>query len=686
MSNFLPPGAAGVAKRRAARFVWTGILAALGLSTDASGQGPSSPPDDLLQMSLEDLMKVRVSSVSKKDQNLSKAAAAVSVITAEDIRRSGATNIPDLLRMVPGIHVAQMNANTWAISIRGFTDRYGDKVLVMIDGRSVYTPTSSGVNWDQQDVVLEDIERIEVIRGPGGTVWGANAVNGVINITTFRASASKGGLVTATAGSQRTAQSVAQYEGDLGGKGAYRVFGSYSNVGNSPSPEGEQFVDGWHKMHGGFRSDLNLSSQDTLTVQGDLFRSRESQTLDTLYSANLPLEEVIDDRIIVNSEDVLARWTHALSNGSSIIFQSYYDRYNRLDAGLGEIRNTFDADLQYHFKAGSRHDLVAGLGYRITGDTTTPGYAKSYSPAGRTDNLFSTFIQDEIKVTNALSLTVGSKFEHNAYTGFEYEPSAQLALALSSRQTVWASISRAIRQPAQADVALQHDVAVFPVDPGGFGVSKIVGTTGRKAERLHDFEVGYRSQINRRLSVDAAGFLSYYYGLQTAEPGVPYYTDGPSPVYLVVPTLSSDLGHARNYGVEISVNWSVTRSWRIAPGYSFIQMHVAGDPSSQDSGAGSSAYDTPKHQFQVHSLMNVTRHLEWDTALYQVGQLLDSGNGPTPGYERLDTRLGWRAGESIEFSIAGQNLLTPRHAEFHDDLMFHTLSARTIVGKITWRF
>jgi iron complex outermembrane receptor protein len=651
-----------------------------------SSNSQTSPLVDLSQLSLEDLLNVQVTSVSRKEQSLSRTAAAVSVITAEDIRRSGATNIPDLLRTVPGVHVAQMTANTWAISVRGFTDRYGDKVLVVIDGRSAYTPTSSGVNWDQQDVVLEDIERIEVIRGPGGTVWGANAVNGVINIITKSASATKGGLVSATAGSQRTAQGLTQYGGDLGRKGAYRVFGNYSNVGNSPSPEGQPLVDGWHKMHGGFRADWDLSSKDALTVQGDLFRSRGSQTLDTLFSADLPREGIIDDRITVASGDVLGRWTHTLSNGSAIAVHGYYDRYNRLDAGLGEIRNTFDLDFQYHFKAGSRHDLVWGLGYRISSDNTTPGYAKSYSPAGRSDNLSSTFVQDEIRINNALSLTLGSKFEHNAYTGFEYEPSAQLALALSSRQAIWTSVSRAIRQPAQADVALQHDVATFPVDSGEFGVARIVGTSGRKAERLHDFEAGYRAQLGKRFSLDLATFLSYYYGLQTAEPGDEFYTTGPPPVYLVVPTLSSDLGHARNYGAEVSVNWNVTRSWRIVPGYSFIQMHVAGDPSSQDPGAGGSAYDTPKHQFQIHSLLNVTRHLDWDSALYHVGRLLDSGDGPTSSYDRLDTRLGWRVGEGIEFSITGQNLLTPRHAEFHDDLMFRTLVARAVFGKLTWRF
>jgi iron complex outermembrane receptor protein len=639
-------------------------------------------PAGLAGMSVEDLMNVQVTSVSKKDQNMSKIGAAVSVITQEDIRRSGATNIPDLLRMVPGVHVAQMDANTWAISIRGFTDRYGDKVLVLIDGRSVYTPTSSGVNWDQQDVVLEDIDRIEVIRGPGGTVWGANAVNGVINIITRSAKETRGGLVSAGGGSQAAAHGVLQYGGDAGAKGAYRVFGDYSNLGNSPS---EGLTDGWHKMHVGFRSDWDLSTRDTMTVQGDLFRAHETQTIDTLFLAELPREGTIDDRIEVSSGNILERWNHAFANGTSFSLQGYYDRDNRLDAGLKEVRNTFDLDFQYHFSAGSRHDLVWGLGYRATGDSTTPGFSKSYVPSGRVDNLFSTFLQDEITLTNRLSLSAGTKFEHNAYTGFEFEPSAQLVLAVAKKQSLWVSAARAIRQPAQADVAIQHAVAVSPLDGGGFAVSTIIGTPGRSAERLHDFEAGYRAQMGKRVSLDVAGFLSYYYGLQTAEPGDPYYTVA-APIYLVIPTYSEAKAHARNYGAEVSVAWNAARSWKISGGYSFIQMRVTADASSQDTGAATSIYDTPKHQFQVHSLVNVTRHLDWDSALYYVGALGDGDDGPTARYTRVDTRLGWHFGESGEFSVVGQNLLTPKHAEFHDDEMFHTLVARSIFAKITWRF
>src|SRR5579863_8114092 len=284
-----------------------GVFLALTLGLPIPGAAQISTPRDLSQYSLEDLMNVQVTSVSKKEQKISKTGAAIYVINQEDIRQSGATNIPDLLRLVPGIHVAQINAHTWAISIRGFTDKYGDKVLVTIDGRSVYSPLSSGVDWDQQDVPLEDIDRIEVIRGPGGTVWGANAVNGVISIITKNSKATPGGLITAGAGSQEAAQGLLQYGGGAGGNGTYRVFGDYANLGNSPAPTAEPVTDGWHKSHVGFRSDWELSPKDTLTVQGDLFQSREAQTIDTILLDDLPREAIFDDQITVGAGNVLGQ-------------------------------------------------------------------------------------------------------------------------------------------------------------------------------------------------------------------------------------------------------------------------------------------------------------------------------------------------------------------------------------------
>jgi iron complex outermembrane receptor protein len=335
---------------------------------------------------------------------------------------------------------------------------------------------------------------------------------------------------------------------------------------------------------------------------------------------------------------------------------------------------------------GARNNVVWGGGYRVTSDDISPGYAVRYQPGRRTDSLFSAFVQDEVKLTRSLSLTLGTKVEHNSYTGLEFEPSGQLVWNLTDRQAVWASAARAIRQPARADFHIRVDVAAFPLDNGGFGVVELTGNPQRKAERLYDFEVGYRAEITRRLSLDIATFSSHYYGLQTNEPGDPFVTADPVP-HLLIPVIFADNAHAHNYGAEIFAGWNVTHRWKISPGYSFLQMHVAGDPASQDPAAGAIANESPKHQVQVRSFVNLTRRLEWEAAVFQVGRLTDGGNGSTPGYTRLDSRLGWHIGESLELSVVGQNLLSPAHAEYHDAFaILHSLVERSVFCKATWHF
>jgi iron complex outermembrane receptor protein len=354
-----------------------------------SAHSAATSQTDLTQVSIESLMTMEVTSVSKKEQKISTAAAAIFVITQEDIRGSGARNVPDLLRMVPGVDVAQLDANIWVISIRGFADRFSDKVLVLIDGRSVYTPTSSGVYWDQQDVPLEDIERIEVIRGPGGTVWGANAVNGVINIMTKNAQRTLGGLVAAGAGSGENTEELVQYGGEIGKGGAYRVFAKHFNTGNLTAADGTEAADGWHLLHGGFRSDWKLSQRDTLTVEGDLLRTSEGETVNVVLANALPQQPTFNTRTRSAASDILTRWTRTLANGSETSLQIYYDGYHRHEEGGVEDRNTFDLEFDHHLIAGSRNDIVWGLGYRLTKDNISPKYSKSFLPANKTDNLFS---------------------------------------------------------------------------------------------------------------------------------------------------------------------------------------------------------------------------------------------------------------------------------------------------------
>ena len=641
-------------------------------------------PIDLSQASLEDLMNIRVTSVNKKDQSLSRTGAAVFVITQEDIRRSGMTNIPDLLRMVPGVDVAQVDSHYWAISIRGFNHEFATKVLVLIDGRTVYLPLLSGVFWDTQDVPLEDIERIEVIRGPGGTVWGANAVNGVINIITKSSKQTQGGLIVAGTGSKESADGLLQYGGAAGQSGTYRVFGRYFQMNSSQPVNGLPGDDGWHGSHGGFRSDWDLSPENLLTVQGDFFGISEGQPITTLISSQLPNLYTFNDKTTAATANVLTRWTHTFSDGSEATMQTYYDRYRRTDEGTSSTLNTGDLDFQYHFHAGSRNDLVAGGGYRVAEEQLANGYALGFTTPQRRDNLFNVFVQDEIRITDSLALTAGSKFEHNSYTGFEYEPSAQLVWTPTKQQTVWASVSRAIRQPALYDVALDYYAQTMPLPTGGFALLELFG--GKSvAEKLLDYEAGYRADLSKRVSVDLTLFASRYHNQQSTEPGAPYFALTPAPPHLVIPFYFANLGYANDYGLEFFARWNVNNRWQISPGYSYLDMNVKFEPSSQDVLDRGFAGLSPKHQFQVRSNLNLPHRLEWDASLYYVSELWSA---PVPAYERLDTRIGWRAGESLEFSVVGQNLLSPRHGEFGNpyDFVMPTYAQRSVFGKVTWRF
>ena len=662
---------------RSSTILLLAVLGSLGMSAWAQ-----KATSDLTEIGLEKLMDMEVTSVSKKEQKLLQAPAAIYVITAEDIRRSGATNIPDLLRMVPGVDVAQVDANAWAVNIRGFSNRYSDKVLVLIDGRSVYTPVFSGVRWDQQDVPLEDIERIEVIRGPGGTVWGANAVNGVINIITKTAKATPGGLLSAGGGSSEAGQGLVQYGGKVGQKGAYRAFGNFFHVGDSGPSDAGPAADSWHMLHGGFRSDWELSPRDAVTVQGDLFKANEGQTISTFVPGLL--QPVSQDSVSAAGGNILGRWDRTLSNGSDMSLQAYYDRYNRLDLGLREIMNTVDLDFHHRFLAGSRQEIVWGLGYRVNGSNLIGGFGASFAPPQRTDQLFSMFVQDQIKLTRSVSIVLGSKFEHNAYTGFELEPSAQLLWTPTARQTVWFTVARAIRQPSIADIGVSSPLASFTLPNGLLGILTVEGNPKLQALSLRDYEIGYRAQINERWSLDIATYYSRYRQIETLEPGAPVPSVNAAGPYLVLPVVFGNKAHTNNYGGEINATWSVTSRWRLSPGFSAIHTNGGLDPSSLDTLSVGAASTTPQYRFQIRSLLSLPRHLDWDNSLYYVSGLPD---GVIPQYTRLDTRLGWRVGEFTEFSIVGQNLLRPQHLEFENAYQVHSTQVkRSVFAKITLKF
>jgi iron complex outermembrane receptor protein len=641
------------------------------------------PQADLTKMDLEDLLNVEVTSVSRREQKLSKTGAAIFVISQEDIRRSGATSIPELLRMVPGVDVARLDDSTYAISIRGFNQTFADKVLVLVDGRSVYSQTFSGVFWDQLDVPVEDIDRIEVIRGPGGTMWGANAVNGVINIITKKAGETQGGVVSASTGSKDRAGGLTQYGGQLGDAGFYRIFGQYTNTGASDTPTGPPVDDSRGMAHGGFRADLTLSPLDTLTMEGDFLRTEGADSL-TSSLPNQALLQTSVDPVRSSVGDLLARWNHTLPDAGEISLQAYFNYFDRFNFGLHQVERVGDLDFQHHLRIKNRHDVVWGLGYRV-GDSTIVGNEEiQILPEQRVDPLYSAFIQDEIKIADSLWFVVGSKFEHNAYTGFTNEPSVQLVWTPTERQTIWFSAAKAIRQPSRADFGLQVNVGSVPLPQGGFGVLTLLGDPNPDTEILHDFEAGYRANATRRLSLDFTVFLSYYHHLQTQALETPYFTTTDGPPHLVIPIVYGFQAHARDYGSEFFANWNAARWWKISPGVTLLRMFVAPDPGSLDTTVALTPGYSPEQQYMVRSFINLPHRMEWDQTIGYVSRLT---SGDIPSYMRLDTRFGRRLGEAGELSVGGQNLLQPRHGEFPDFQSYDHLSMqRSVTARITWHF
>jgi iron complex outermembrane receptor protein len=645
-------------------------------------------PADLTSKSLEELMNVTVTTASKKEEKLFRTPAAIYVITQDEIRRSGMTSIPELLRLVPGLDVARIDGTKWAISARGFNGRFASQLLVMIDGRTVFTPQTSGVNWEVQNLMLEDVERIEVVRGPGGTLWGANAVNGVINIITKRAKDTQGGLVVAGSGSEDRGFGSLRYGGRIGDSAYYRAYGQYFNTSGLVDGSGAAVHDGRQVSQGGGRIDWTPTDRDSLTFQADIFYSnlRERPTaVSLLHPFTIPASTGSD----LSGGNVMGRWSHAFSDRSDMTLQAYFDR-NRNDGwSFQERLDTFDVDFQHHIAAGQRHDIVWGLGYRRIWQRTdgNSGDPVLYIPPAKTVQLFSAFFEDQIAlVKGRLQLTLGAKLEHNDFSGFEIQPSARLLWTPSARQTFWAAISRAVTTPAFSDAGLRANLAAFPGQGGITNVLTLFGDIdGTVPQSVIASEFGYRIQASKRVSIDLATFYNVHRHLQTNEPGAPFLEADPLPVHLVIPISFEDLMHGRSYGVETAANFDLATWWKARASYSFLRVELHRDPTSQDDTATLAEGDSPRHQFQVHSEFRLPHNLEAGASLFYVSRLLAQ---PVPSYTRLDARVAWRVAEGIELSAVFQNLLDSHHPEFlNNSVAVRTSEAkRGAYGKITWRF
>jgi iron complex outermembrane receptor protein len=644
----------------------TRFIAFAALSLPLLGDGLRAQENrDLSSLSVDDLMNVEVTSVSRKGQKVSDTAAAVFVITQDDIRRSGATTIPEILRIVPGLDVARVNGNVWAISARGSNGQYANKLLVMIDGRSVYTSLFSGVFWDAQDTLLEDIDRIEVIRGPGGTLWGANAVNGVINIITKHAIETQGTLLSTGGGAAEGSSAAGRFGGAMGRNGFYRAYGKTfdrpASVGGTDPSHDE-----WSMGRAGFRADWASHGGDTFTVQGDTFRGTEA-TLGVFGPAS-PLA----DRSGLNhvsGSDVSFSWAAIQSSRSDTALHVVYDATNRAQPGFADDRHSFDLDFQQHLKLGSRNDVVWGAGYRLS-DSRTGGAMLQLVRDTNTERTASAFVQDEIQATQRLRLTLGTKIQHEPDLQLELQPTLRLLYKISDRRTIWAAATSAIRMPSDVEEDMRLTVGTFPDGTEKGGLLVLTGNPELKPERVESYELGYRWQASSTVAFDATAFHNQLRDLIVSAPAAPFVD---SSRQTIIPIAFTNSGRSRAAGAEFLLTDAVAANWNVALGYSFYQTRSGTDRSA------------PRHQFQLRSSYQLPRQVELDASAFYVGRL---GSGIAP-FLRLDTQLTWHAGKRWELSIAGRNLIGGGHPEFlgtNGESALATPAQRTVNGKITCRF
>lgn len=644
---------------------------------------------DYAEMSLEQLMNIEVTSVSKKQEAMSETAAAVSVLTSDDIRRSGALTIPDALRYLPGVQVARQDAHQWAVSSRGFNDIFANKLLVMVDGRSIYTPLFSGVFWNTTDVFIEDLDRIEVVRGPGATVWGANAVNGVISIISKSAKDTQGWLVTGGSGTEEPGFGGVRYGGTLGEDVYFRIYGKYFLRDDSQLANGDNAYDSWQQGRGGIRLDWEASPLSQLTLQSEIFGNREHQQYQ-LPSLLSPYSEIERDHQGTEGGHLLGRWTQELENGSDLALQAYYDVTRGTYVILEETRKTSDIDFQYRFDLGERHELVWGLGCRTTSDDIENMPWMSVTPDHRTDNLLSAFLQDEYAlVPDRLKVAVGSKFEHNDFTGYEVQPSVRLEWTPAKHQTAWAAISRAVRTPSRVDEGARISMQPLPPDflfPGSpVTLPQVVGSKDFDSEELLAYELGFRTSPHQCVHLDTTLFYHDYNNLRTSSPQAPELSVDPLPPHLVVSSSINNEAEGESYGVELAAIWQAEDWWRLTGSYTLMNVETRATSLSSQNQYIDEGGTAPRHQISIWSRMDLPRAVEFDMGLRYVDALSSTD---IDEYLTMDVHLGWNPSENLEFSLVGSSLLDSQYPEWSPTYIQSqsTEVERSVYGKVTWRF
>jgi iron complex outermembrane receptor protein len=658
-----------------------GVIRAEGIQPDVSNQ---TVPSALKRLSLEELSQIEVTTPSKEPVKAFQSPVAIYVITAEQIRRSGATSIPEALRLAPGVEVARIDANKWSIGIRGFGSRFSRGVLVLIDGRTVYTTLLAGTYWEVQDTMMEDIDRIEVIRGPGGTIWGPNAVNGVINIITRSSKDTQGILASAGGGNEEQGFANFRYGGSNGKNLTYRVYAK----GFTRSPEDHQDhrnFDDWRAAQGGFRMDWNGNERGSFTLQGDLYDEKAGESVGAI-SYTQPFSQILDGNAGLSGGNLLARWTKTIKPGDDVQIQAYYDRTNRHEPNFGEIRNTFDVDFLQQIHLPARNQISWGLGARFSlANDIQVVSGLTFQPNKRTDELFTGFLQDEIGlVDHRLSLIVGAKLLRTNFTGVALEPSGRLLWTPTEKQTFWTAVTHALRTPSDAEE--------------NFYLSGYLGTAGGlpffarfnanphfAPEQLNSYELGYRRLFGQKLSVDLALFYDHYHDLYDEEITGPIaIEDTPAPSHLLLPAQFGNGVYGSGKGGEIAPEWRPTSFWQLRGSYSYLQMDLKEAPETIAAApVPGTIGSSPRHMVSIQSGFDLSKTLQLDLDYRYMGAL-PGLTIPVPSYSTADAQLTWRVHPRLELAFVGRNLLQPSHPEFFSDPGPLVGIKRSAYVKLTW--
>jgi iron complex outermembrane receptor protein len=658
------------------------MIVVIGLATEALGQARLTS-GDLALKSLEDLMNIEVTSVAHKEQRLGDVPAAVYVITQEAIRRSGLTTLPELFRLVPGMQVAQINSNKWAVGLRGFNNLFGGKVLILIDGRSMYDRLNSAVFWESLDMPLDLIDRIEVIRGPGGATWGANAVNGVINIVTKSAEDTSGPAVTVRAGTLEGTHASARYGGAVGNV-AYRVFSQLSKRGESRIDANRSADDSWESQTHGVRLDWKRSANEVMIQAGATLASLRG----LWHGPTGPVPAVkppFDDWTHTREYDVLGRWTHRRDDRSSLEVQSFVNFRRNIDP-VNPRQLLADIEARYHTRIANRHDVVIGGGFRLIDEHTDGGFAFSIAPKQVSETVASFFAQDEIALGQQVRLTLGAKVERDTYAGWGLQPTARVMWeVVPKRHHLWAAVSRALHTPSLGDVLGRYNFASF-VGQGGLPV--VIGALGNpdfQSEEVVNGETGYRLELGTMASVDVTAFVASYDKLKTSEPLAPRMELTPGPPHLFVPVQFGNLLQARTTGIEIAARWTPVSWWRLEGGYSTFHLTPHLSPDSRDTAAAAFDGNAPGRQWQLRSALSLAPRTQFDAMLFHTGALrtLDIA-----AYTRADVRVEVALTRQLSAAIVGQNLFDPRHAEYGGNgaIVTATQIPRSAHLQLRWEF